>query len=519
MNLMTILAAHEVAEEVTPAIHLTTEAGEQSSYFIARILMDFVNWILGLFGATSDANLFIWLYVIVVFGFAFAVGSIVQWILVFILKRINPHVSSTMYNYLVERRFFTKICRIIPPLIFLILIQFTLYKHLSIASWLSRLSWIYIVVLVSMALNVLVDLIWRRLDTTENTKRLPLKGIAQVIKLVIWIFAAIIIAAVLFNRSPGALLAGLGAFAAVLMLVFKDSILGVVAGIQLAQNDSLHVGDWIAVTGTDANGTVEEVTLTAVKIVNWDKTVSTVPPYNLITSGFKNYRPMQESNTRRIQRSYMIDADSVVQTTKEMLDEFSQIPLVGDWIKKEIERKAAGTPASPQEISIGTIDTNLGIFRAYVTLFLRNNPNIDQASDLFVTTLAQTAYGIPLQLYCFTSTSKWIPYEGIQAAIFEHLAVMLYRFHLYVFESESGRDTIIEGYMSPGKNPDAVFGMPYPFFYGNDNPNIPATPPPGLYPNSPQPPANPFPPMQQASQPQQENKPAAPPTQTASTAK
>ncbi|MBD5172484.1 MAG: mechanosensitive ion channel [Bacteroidales bacterium] len=494
MNLLslltTVVQSETKPEEVTPAIHLTTETAEQSSYFIARVLMDCVNWLLGLIGMEGNANLFIWLYVIVVFAFAFGVGLLVQWALVFFLRKINPHVKSNMYNYMIERKFFTKLCRIIPPLIFLILIQFTLYKHLSIASWLSRLSWIYIVIIMSQSLSVMVDVVWRRLDMKENTKRLPLKGIAQVIKLVIWIFATIIMAAILFNRSPGTLLAGLGAFAAVLMLIFKDSILGVVAGVQLAQNDSLHVGDWIAVNGSDANGTVEEVSLTAVKITNWDKTVSTVPPYNLITSGFKNYRPMQESNTRRIQRSYMIDADSVVETTKEMLDEFSKIPLISGWIQKQLQQRASGVIETPEEISIGTIDTNLGIFRAYVTLYLRNSPYIDKASDLFVTTLAQTPNGIPLQLYCFTNTSKWIPYEGIQAAIFEHLAVMLYRFHLYVFESESGRDTIIEGFMSPGKNPDAVFGMPYPFFYGNQNPNVPGTPPPGLYPNSPTPPQN-----------------------------
>lgn len=184
--------------------------------------------------------------------------------------------------------------------------------HNSIASWLTRLSFMYIILVVAISVCTLCDVIWLTLDEKENKRKLPLRGLVQVAKLIVWIIAVIIIAALLLDKSPGALLAGLGAFAAVLMLVFKDSILGIVAGVQLAQNDSLHVGDWISVPNGQANGIVDEVSLTDVKIINWDKTVSTVPPYTLISAGFKNYRNMQESHTRRIQRSYMIDADSVV---------------------------------------------------------------------------------------------------------------------------------------------------------------------------------------------------------------
>lgn len=473
------------SEEIVKPIHLVSDTGEQSSYFIARILMKFVHWILELLGLGQSSQAFYWLYAIVVLAFAFGVGKLVEIVVVFILNKISPHVKWPIYKDMVSRKFFSKLCRIISPIIFLILIQFTLYKHATLALWLTRLSWIYIVILMANAVSMMSDVTWNHIDSKENTRRLPLKGIVQVVKLIVWIIAVIIVAAILINKSPGTLLAGLGAFAAVLMLIFKDSILGVVAGVQLAQNDSLHVGDWISVTGNEANGTVSEVSLTAVKIINWDKTVSTVPPYTLITSGFKNYRNMQESNTRRIQRSYMIDADSVIETTPEMLEEFSKIPLMKDWIAAKLAQRQAGKVENinnSQGLADGTIDTNLGLFRAYVTMYLASHPHIDQNSTYFVTTLAQTATGIPLQIYCFTNTSSWIPYEGIQAMIFEHLAVMLYRFKLYTYESASGRDTIIDGYMSAARNPAPLYGMPYPFFNGSGTPTNPGTPPDGIYP-------------------------------------
>ena len=196
------------------------------------------------------------------------------------------------------------------------------------------------------------------------------------------------------------MLAGLGAFSAVLMLVFKDNILGVVAGVQLAENDSLHEGDWIVPNGSDANGTVIEVGLTAIKIENWDKTISTIPPYDLISKGFKSYRNMQLSHTRRIQRSYMIDADSIVATDDNMLAEFAEIPLLKEWIAKKLEQRAAGKVEEVNNsagLVDGSIDTNLGILRAYVKLYLDANPNISHADDCFVNTLAQTATGIPFR--------------------------------------------------------------------------------------------------------------------------
>lgn len=495
MSVLSTIAMYATKANPDPVEHVTREvirhgavpdnATEQGTYFLAKTLMRFSDWLLSLVGCERDENLFTWLYIAVVFVVAMVVGMGIKWLVVFILEKLKPFVKAKIYTNLVEKKFFLKICRILPAVLFLILIQFTLYMHSSIASWLTRLTAIYISVVVAVALSSLCDVIWSTLDQRENKRKLPLNGIVQVAKLLIWIVATIVIAGILLNKSPATLLAGLGAFAAVLMLIFKDSILGIVAGVQLAQNDSLHVGDWIEVPGNKANGIVDDVTLTDVKIINWDKTVSTVPPYTLISGGFTNYRNMQDSKTRRIQRSYNIDADSVVEATDDLLTEFRQIPLIKDWITKKVAQRAAGKVEdvnNSEGLVDGSIDTNLGIFRAYIKLYLNQNNHVSHDDDCFVTTLAQTASGIPLQVYCFTNTSAWFAYEGIQASIFEHLAVMLHKFHLYTFENASGRDTVIEGYLSSGKTTGPVVGIPYPYYDNSGTPQSPGTPPPGLYP-------------------------------------
>lgn len=486
LNLITLFAMkagpgdHIAGEVGKAAAAVTPVSSEAGTYFIARKLMAFSHWLLDIVGLGNHQQLFTWVYIIIVFLLAMATGMLIKWFTVFILQKLKPLIKSNIYSSLVERHFFLKICRFIPAVIFLILIQFTLYMHSSISLFLTRATSIYIVIIVAMALCSLCDVIWDTLDQRENKQKLPLRGLAQVVKLIIWIIAVIITAAILLNKSPGALLAGLGAFAAVLMLIFKDSILGIVAGVQLAQNESLHVGDWISLPDGQANGVVDQVSLTDVKIINWDKTISTVPPYTLISNGFKNYRNMQRSQTRRIQRSYMIDADSVVETTPEMLEMFKGLPLMNEWITKKIEQREAGKTEDVNNsagLADGSIETNLGVFRAYLKMYLDANPDISHSDDCFVTTLAQTATGIPLQIYCFTNTSKWFPYEGIQATVFEHLAAMLHKFNLYTFESPSGRDTIIDGYMSPGKSPAPLFGIPYPFFINSGTPENPGEAP------------------------------------------
>lgn len=454
----------------------------ESTYAIANWIMELVYKTLDFFGLEHHHTLFIWIYAIFVFLIAMAVGFIVKWMVMGIVDLIGKKVKGSLYTDMRKKHFFQKICRIIPALVFLILIQFTLRAQASLGDWLTRFTWIYVVVIIALAVNTFAEVMWLQFDSRENKRKLPLRGLVQLVKGIVWIIVVIVAIGIIVDRSPATLLAGLGAFATVLMLIFKDSILGMVAGVQLSENDSLHVGDWIKVKGTDANGTVIEVSLTAVKIQNWDKTVTTVPPYSLVSGSFTNYTTMQVSHTRRIDRSYMIDADSVVQTDDNMLQAYARIPILTDWINRKIEQRKAGKECNvnnPDGLVDGSLDTNLGVFRAYMKLYLDQHKHVShEATDTcFVCTLAQTPYGIPLQIYCFTATSAWTQYEAIQSTIFEHLAVMLYRFGLYTFETPTGRDTLLDGFMSPGKNADVLFGLPYPFFNASGTSENPAYPP------------------------------------------
>lgn len=454
----------QVMDEGAQLPKVTMPGTEESTYEIAKILMKTVYWILDFFGLAHHPTLELVIYASLVFIISWGIGYVAKVVIVFIVDQIGKHWKGHIYDDLVEAHFFSKFSRIIPAIFFLIFIQFTLRDHSSLSSWLTRLTFIYLSFVVARGLTVLVKVIWNHVDMKENTKHLPLKGLVQLICGLIWIIFAIIAIAILVDKSPGSLFAGLGAFAAVLMLVFKDSILGLVAGVQLSENDSLHVGDWVAVDGSPANGTVLEVSLTEVKIQNWDKTVTSVPPYNLISGTFTSYRPMQESHTRRIARTYLIDSDSICIPSEEMLDDIAKIPLMTDWIAGKRKQRAEGREYcvnNPDGLADGTIDSNLGMFRAYMKIWLSKNHDISQNDDQFVNTLQQTANGIPFQVYCFTATSSWIPYEGIQSAVFEHIAVMLTKFGLFVYENASGRATVLEGVMSRQlPEGESVFGLP-----------------------------------------------------------
>lgn len=445
------------------------EIANESAHFIASILMDIVKTICDFCGWEKNNDIVSLLYASLVIVIAIVIGAAVRTAVLWSVRKIAKHTSYTIVKDLRHSNFFTKLCRIIPPLVMILLMQFTLSANDKIILWIEKGTWIYILVCVAIALNTLIYVIWNHIDERENKKRLPLKGFVQVIKTIIWFMVVIIIIAILVNRSPATLLAGLGAFAAVLMLVFKDSLLGVVAGVQLSENDMLRVGDWIKVDGTSANGTVIEVTLSSVKIMNWDKTISTVPPYSLVSGSFQNYRSMVESGTRRIARTYLIDTDTVRFCTPEMLEKFKEIPMMNDYITKKLEQKQAGQEQNvnnKDNLADGSIETNLGLFRAYVKMYLDSCEHVSKKDLCFVNTLQQTASGIPFQIYCFTDTSAWIAYEGIQSSIFEHIAAALPQFGLYAFENPSSRDTVNEGYLEAAGNPANLYGLPYPFMPG-----------------------------------------------------
>lgn len=476
---LSMLIPKEPATQADLALQtIAPDAAHDTTYTVARYLLDISNWILSWVGLAGNKVAETWIYAIVVLAISMIVGYITKWIVLGALKRFGKKLKSDIYSYLTGEFFFTKLCRMIPALTFLVLIQFTLVEtHTQIADILTKITLLYVLYVTGVAVTALVSAIWKHIDARRNTKHLPLNGLVQLIKGIIWIVLTIIAVAIIVNKSPGSLLAGLGAFAAVLMLIFKDSILGLVAGVQLSQNDSLHVGDWVKIDGTDANGTVTEVSLTAVKVQNWDKTTTSVPPYSLVSGSFTNYRSMQMSNTRRIQRSYIIDHDSILPATPEMLESLRRVPFMNDFITKKLAQKAAGKVEdvnNSEGLVDGTIDTNLGLFRAYLKMWLDASPYVSHDDTCFVSTLQQTENGVPLQIYCFTSTSAWLPYEAMMDTIFEHISAMMIPFGLIAYQAASGRDTILEGLVSV-QDPQKIYGMPQPVY--NTPQQVPASTP------------------------------------------
>ena len=275
-------------------------------------------------------------------------------------------------------------------------------------------------------------------NSFDVSKSRPIKGFVQVIKTILAIACILLVIATLTNKDIKNLLIGLGTLSAVLMLVFKDPILGFVGGIQLSVNDMVRIGDWI-VKG-DADGVVTDIGLTTVKVQNWDNTITTIPTYSLITDPFTNWRGMSDSGGRRISRSFVIDADSVQFCTPEMLTRFKQFQLVSRYVtdnEAEIEKYNKDNNVDTSSLVNGRRQTNLGIFRAYLKQYLVNNPNINQELTVMVRQKAPTEFGIPIEIYCFSANKEWIAYEDIQSDIFDHVYAVIPKFDLRVYQKPS----------------------------------------------------------------------------------
>ena len=260
---------------------------------------------------------------------------------------------------------------------------------------------------------------------------------------VVPLVGGIVVVGELIGRDPLSLLAGLGASAAILMLVFKDSIMGFVSGVQLSANDMLKVGDWIEMPKYGANGTVIEVTLNTVKVRNWDNTITTIPPYLLVSDSFQNWRGMRESGGRRVKRSINIDMTSVRFCTPEMLAKYRKIQLLKDYVEQTeevIEKYNVENGIDNSILVNGRRQTNLGVFRAYLTAYLKSLPDVNQELTCMVRQLQPTDRGIPIELYFFCALKDWVPYEGVQADVFDHVLAIIPEFDLQVFQSPSGRD-------------------------------------------------------------------------------
>ncbi len=362
-----------------------------------------------------------------------------------VLRRLAGKAVSFSRNEwddaFVEHGVFERLSHLVPALIFYWGAPW--FESEAAAMWVQRVAVAYLTFTGIWTVNAVINAISDGYSRSPQSQGKPIKGYVQTLKIFLYLVAVILILATLMDRSPWKLLSGIGALSAILLLVFKDSILGLVASIQISAYEMVRRGDWIEMPKFGADGDVIDVTLHTIKVQNWDKTITTIPTQALINDSFKNWRGMSESGGRRIKRSLSIDMNSVEFCTDEMLDRFEKLEHVGDYIRerrKEVDDYNQERKADRSSPANGRTLTNLGCFRAYVLGYLRDHPKIREDMTLLVRQLEPKKDGMPMQIYCFTNDTAWAVYEGIQSDIFDHLLAAIHEFELAVFQEPAGRD-------------------------------------------------------------------------------
>jgi len=370
-------------------------------------------------------------------------GWIIQLLVKSFIKRgLNHFVegTKTLWDDIFYRsHFFTRLGNLLP----LILVYFSAVLLPDLADWIQRISLALIALVGALALESSLTAINYIYDDYEISKSKPIKGYIQVGKIILWLIALILIISAILRYSPLLLLGGLGAFSAVLLLVFRDTLLGLFASVQFVTNDMVRIGDWIEMPEYNADGEVFDITVNTVKVTNWDKTISTIPTYALMSNSFKNWRGMEMSGGRRIKRAVYIDLNSIRFCDQSLLDHLSRIRYVGDYLQKR-EKMVTNNDLShlinAENIYAGHHTTNMGAFRAYVLGYLHAHPKINQEMEILVRHMAPTETGIPIEIYAFCTEKEWEIFEDIQAEIFDHLLAILPEFDLAAYQNPSGHD-------------------------------------------------------------------------------
>ena len=409
---------------------------EQVTGFINEILL---SW--GFSQSWAD-DLTSGIILVVILAIAFLGDAICRHIILTAVARLVKKTKATWDDIVFDRKVLTHVSHLVAPILLYILLPLAI-SNLGLLSFIQRICMIYIIAVFLKFISSLLTALFHVYSEKEQFRDRPLKGLLQTVQVILFFIGGIIIVSILIDKSPMVLLTGLGASAAVLMLVFKDSIMGFVSGIQLSANNMLRVGDWIQMPKYGADGTVIEVTLNTVKVRNWDNTITTIPPYALVSDSFQNWRGMQESGGRRIKRSIRIDMNSVKFCTPEMLAKYKKIQLLKDYIEeteKVIEDYNKEHGIDNSILVNGRRQTNLGVFRAYLTNYLKSLPTVNQDLTCMVRQLQPTEQGIPLELYFFSAIKAWVPYEGVQADVFDHVLAIIPEFDLHVFQKPTGED-------------------------------------------------------------------------------
>ena len=349
---------------------------------------------------------------------AIGLDYLCQAIFVGSMKKLAQHTHYQWDSLLLKRKVVHHLVHTIPGILVYALLPLAFIRGKGLLLLSQKICAVYIVFALLLAINGFILVFLDMYNMRQVNKNRPIKGFMQVLQVLLFFIGGIVIIAILIGKSPASLFAGLGASVAILMLVFKDTILGFVAGIQLSANDMLRPGDWITVPGSNANGIVQEITLNTVKIQNFDNTISTIPPYTLVSASFQNWRGMVESGGRRVMKSIFLDLNTIKFCTPDMLNTFrKEIPLLADY--------------KPDE---GVTPTNSQMFRVYVEKYLTSLPVVNTDLDLIISQLQSTEYGVPIQIYFFSRNKIWKEYERIQSDIFDHFFAMIPKFELKVYQ-------------------------------------------------------------------------------------
>lgn len=371
--------------------------------------------------------------------FSYLITKIFRNAIIPLAHRLTKRTKVTWDDYLFDGKMLTAFCRIIPPIVWYIFLPMVFMDIPLLLTWTQQICLIYLVIVTLLLIKTFLDSLYVISNEHEQFKNRPLKGIYQMLFLLTIGVGIVIIISILLDKDPTSILTGLGASAAILMLIFKDTILGLVAGVQLSANDMLRPGDWITIPKSGVDGNILEVSLTTIKVQNFDKTIITLPPYTLVSEAFQNWRGMKEAGGRRIKRSLCIDVNTIHFCSADELKRYQE----KGWLDtertanyKNINESSIEKPAHISQQST----VNLEVFRKYLQTYLKNHPKVKNDFTILVRELQPGSEGIPFEIYCFTDTTDWIEYENIQCDIFAHILAIVPEFGLRVFQRFTGSD-------------------------------------------------------------------------------
>jgi len=402
------------------------------------------DWLIGL-GVQETSAMYLKLVILlfILFIFSYVTNLIVKKIFIRSIRSVIKKTKTVWDDALVENKVFTTLSHIAPAVVIYLTTPYIFEDFSGAIPYILRVVNAYIsIVLIIVIVNFLNTLKYY-FENTKLFKNNPLDSYFQLVKIAIYIIGGIIILSFLLNKSPLYFFSALGAMTVVLLLIFKDTLMGFVASIQLSANDMVHIGDWVSMPKYGADGDVIEMNLTTIKIQNWDKTITTIPTYAFISESFKNWRGMSESGGRRIKRSLNIKISSIKFCTLEMLERFKKFQLIKDYIEEKsnkIEEYNKENKIDKSYLINGRHLTNIGIFRVYAEAYVKNNPDINLNMTCMVRQLLPTEKGLPIEIYTFSNRQDWVTYEGIMSDMFDHLIAAVPEFELEVFQNPTGTD-------------------------------------------------------------------------------